>query len=210
MRRSMTICMVVAMVAMPALGAPPETQKPATPTVKKKPRGDLANRLLRKAKSNSDEGLMESVLRLMDEASTRMGVDFDAGERTVEIQEEIAVKLNEAIEQAAKQRRPRRRSSSQSNRDKRRMPTASKGGAGQKKGSATGQADGEPANSAAGEGTAEAVEAGRGEFAELRRGWGHLPSRERDELIQGIEEQHLERYRDWIERYYRALQELDE
>ncbi len=211
MRRSMTILAIAGvMVGGAAIAAPPETPKPVTPSPERKSRSALANRLLRKAKSSSEEGLMESVLRLMNEASTRMGVDFDAGDRTVEIQDEIADKLGEAIEKAAKQRRPRRRSSSKSNSDKRRMPTASKGGSGKKKGSATGPSEGDPSKNAVGEGMAEAVEAGHGEFAELRRGWGHLPSRERDELIQGIEEMHLERYRDWIERYYRALQELDE
>jgi len=211
MSRSITYCVVVAlMTGAHAFCAPPKTGEPAPPSVKEKQKDDLASRLLRKAKSNSQEGLMQSVLRLMGEASRRMGVDFDVGERTVEIQEAITAKLDEAIERAAKQRRPRRRSSSRSNSDKRRMPTASKGGSGQKKGSATGQTGSDPAKSASGEGTAEQAEAATGEFAELRRGWGHLPSRDRDELIQGIEERSLERYRDWIERYYRALQDLDE
>lgn len=211
MSRSIKYCVALAlMTGAQAFCAPPKTEKPPTPSVKKKQQSDLANRLLRKATSNSQEGLMEGVLRLMNEASRRMGVDFDAGERTIEIQEEIAAKLDEAIERAAKQSRPRRRSSSRSNSDKRRMPTASKGESGKKKGSATGHAGSEPAKSAAGEGMAEKVEPATGEFAELRRGWGHLPTRERDELIQGIQERYLERYRDWIERYYRALQELDE
>jgi hypothetical protein len=41
----------------------------------------------------------------------------------------------------------------------------------------------------------------------MRRSWGHLPQRDREEVIQGIGEACLERYRVWIERYYRALQE---
>ncbi len=34
--------------------------------------------------------------------------------------------------------------------------------------------------------------------------------REREEIIQGIAESFLERYRDRIERYYRALQETED
>lgn len=49
-----------------------------------------------------------------------------------------------------------------------------------------------------------------GDIHELRRTWGHLPMREREEIIQGIGESFLERYRDWIERYYRALQEAED
>lgn len=209
MTGSMKSCAVwVVMIGAQALCAPPGKQEPAP--VKTREQSDLADRLLRKAKSSSEEGVMESALRLMRAASRRIEVEFDAGEVTMAMQAEIVAKLDEAIERAAKQRRPRRRSSSRSNSDKRRMPTASKGEAGRKEGSATGQDGSEPAKSAEGEGVAEHAEAATGEFAELRRGWGHLPSRERDELIQGIEEQYLERYRNWIERYYRALQEVDE
>jgi hypothetical protein len=49
-----------------------------------------------------------------------------------------------------------------------------------------------------------------GDLQDLRRAWGHLPMREREEIIQGVGERYLERYRDWIERYYRTLQETDD
>ena len=35
-------------------------------------------------------------------------------------------------------------------------------------------------------------------------------AREREEVIQGVSERYLERYRVWIERYYQALQESHE
>ena len=50
----------------------------------------------------------------------------------------------------------------------------------------------------------------RGDLQETRRSWGLLPQRERDEMIQGSSEGYIERYREWIERYYRALQESGE
>ncbi|MFQ5495803.1 MAG: hypothetical protein ACE5EX_10530, partial [Phycisphaerae bacterium] len=81
---------------------------------------------------------------------------------------------------------------------------------GKSRGSATGAAGTESAKTASGEGTAEEADPRGAPFRELRRGWGHLPGREREELIQGISERYLDRYREWIERYYRALQEVDE
>jgi len=204
-------CAAVALLTGAVVNAaPPKGEKPTTSANQKKRKDNLADRLLRKAQSDQQEGVMESIVRLMDEASRRMGVDFDAGSKTTEIQIEIAEKLDEAIERAAKQSRSRRRSSSRSNRDKRKMPTASRDRSGSKRKSPAEQVGSDPAKSTGGEGTAEQVNGQKGEFTELRRGWGQLPSRERDELIQGIDEQFLDRYRDWIERYYRALQELDE
>ena len=50
----------------------------------------------------------------------------------------------------------------------------------------------------------------RGEFRESRRGWGHLPQRDRDELLQGIDEEFIEQYRPQIEQYYRALTETED
>ena len=46
-----------------------------------------------------------------------------------------------------------------------------------------------------------------GDLDARRRAWGHLPMRERDEILQGLSDQYLQRYRVWIERYYKALQE---
>ena len=170
----------------------------------------LADRLLRKAKTDAEEDLMEGIIRRMNEASRRLGVDFDAGEKTVSIQEEISTQLDEAIERAAKQRRPRRRSSPSANTDKRKMPTADSGKSSKQSSSSSDGAGADPAQAAGGEGQADGASPADSEFAELRRGWGHLPARDRDELIQGIEEQYLDRYRQWIEQYYRALQEFDE
>ena len=59
-------------------------------------------------------------------------------------------------------------------------------------------------------GSQAGAESTRGDLREVRGTWGHLPMRDREEVIQGIGETFLERYREWIERYYRALQESDE
>ena len=171
---------------------------------------DLSRRLIRKAISQSDEDLMDGILRLMSEAQRKLEVEFDAGEETRAMQAEIADKLDEAIKAAARQRRPRRRTPSESHPDKRRMPSTTKGNV--KK---AGSADGKPTGSStsgdlASTGETDSADSLAGDLHDIRRGWGHLPSRERDEIIQGISESYLERDRVGIEQYYRALQEADE
>ena len=51
---------------------------------------------------------------------------------------------------------------------------------------------------------------GSEQFREWRSGWGHLPQRDRDEIIQGVGERSLDKFRRWIERYYKALSDADE
>ena len=48
------------------------------------------------------------------------------------------------------------------------------------------------------------------QLRELRRGWGRLPARDRDEVVQGFDQDFLTKYRQWIERYYRALASPEE
>jgi hypothetical protein len=72
------------------------------------------------------------------------------------------------------------------------------------------QADASPSSTIDARAAAAGGVSAGGELREFRRAWGHLPMREREEIIQGIAESFLERYREWIERYYRALQETEE
>ncbi len=170
---------------------------------------DLVNRLTRKAVNETEEDLMDAVMRMMDDVVHRVQTDFDPGEQTLTVQREISTKLDEAIKAAAARRRVRSVSpTSTKNADKRKLPSAS----GKVESKRTAQA-GKPSD----EGVADAppgaaeVQAPRpgGELRDARRGWGNLPQRDREEVIQGIEEQFIERYRLWVERYYRSLQESD-
>ena len=43
--------------------------------------------------------------------------------------------------------------------------------------------------------------------AEVRRGWGFLPQRDREAIVQGSNEEFHAKYREYIERYYRAIAE---
>ncbi len=152
---------------------------------------------------------MGGVMRLMDQAARNLQIEFDAGAPTQTIQARIIDKLNEAIQTAAAQRRPTPRCQSSGGGDKRRRPDSERDE--DKRPGAS--PDNQDAPDAATTQPEQGVSDGSGKDGALwesRRSWGHLPDRERDEIIQGVEEESLERYRAWIERYYRALQMQDE
>lgn len=182
-------------------------QSPPEPTRKT---DDLGERLIRKAVTENEEDIMATIVRLMTEASQKMEIEFDPGEETQALQGRIQEKLDEAIKAAATKQRARPQAPTTTDPDKRRMPTARKG---EPRPDRKASGDGSTkSTSAVDEASASAKrsEAARAELQETRRSWGHLPRREREEVIQGVGEGFLERYRVWIERYYRALQESDE
>lgn len=170
---------------------------------------ELGRRLLRKAVAESDEDVMNATVRLMGESERKLGIEFDPGEHTLQVQSSILDKLNEAIKSAGKRRMSRGGQPSWSSDRRRaegapkpqpppdanRKPSGSAGGDAENRTTPTGSSESKPV---------------RGDFQETRRSWGLLPQRERDEMIQGSSEGYLERYREWIERYYRALQESGE
>ncbi len=171
---------------------------------------ELGKRLIRKAVTDSDEDLMESILRLMKEVSRKLEIEFDAGQPTQTLQTQIVDKLDTAIRIAAAQRRPASQGQQSATGDKRRRGGRA-GSASGKPGRSSGEETNGSSTSAAKAGN-NSSNPGRDDDAlrQSRRSWGHLPRRERDEIIQGVREGFLERYRDWIERYYRALQAQDE
>ena len=171
----------------------------------------LGQRLIRQISDDDSEDIMDTIIRGMKQAARRLDLDFDPGEETQMLQQRIVDQLDEAIKTAAAQRRLSRRSQRSASSDKRRKLTkitaqregeSIKGGG--KKSNATTAQQNQPQGGSPEEGPRG------GRIDEIRRTWGHLPARERDEIIQGISESFLERYRDWIERYYRALQESDQ
>ena len=169
---------------------------------------DLAGKLMRKALNDSDEDLMDGIMRLMGDVSHKLQIDFDPGEQTQTVQRKISEKLDEAIKVAASRRRMRTVNPPPQGPDKRKLPSAAK-----RPEPSRSRKQGEVSEASTSE-TPPAVSevktpAPGGELRDARRGWGNLPQRERDEVIQGVDEEFLERYRMWIERYYRSLQESD-
>ncbi len=178
------------------------------PTQEKKE--DLGERLIRKASTDGDEGVMDGLVRLMDESAERLELQFDPGKRTQEVQSRILTELDEAIQMASKKTAPKSRSSKPSRGDRRSSGRSDAPPAKDpSKDEGTPSPRGEPGESAR-KGSAASVDPEGGALREVRRSWGHLPERERDEVIQGINEAYIERFKIWIEKYYQALQEAKE
>lgn len=192
--------------------APTIAQEPpqASAEDQDKEKEELGEKLIRKATSDSDDDLMSEVIRLMNESARRLEIKYDPGEETQAVQSTIMDRLEEAIKIAAAQRRPQRSSGGRPKSDKREgtPPPGKEEGEESKSDQAADTAD---AASAAGAGQVDATGTlPSGQLDESRRGWGSLPERDRDAVIQGSGEKFLERYREMIERYYRALQQSDE
>ncbi len=202
----------------------PQWQEKGRPPVSERRDVKLGERLVHRAVADADEGLMESIARLMNEAARRLEIEFDAGDKTQALQRRVLDRLNHAVKVAASQRRTvgHRFETGATSADKRRMPKGRPRTPDERKRSPEDESDRASDVSAASllrratlrSGAASlTVEQGKspgGDLRELRRSWGHLPMREREEIIQGITESFLERYREWIQRYYRALQETED
>ena len=182
---------------------PPKRDDPA----KKDERSKLGERLIRDTATGTVEDVMDELIRLMDRSARNLDVAFDAGSETQTLQRTIMERLDDAIRAAAAQRRPSRSKSQSADGDKRKRSgkrkSATKPAATEGKGE-RGASDSKEGSQA---GAATEATSPDGDLEQRRRAWGHLPMRERDEILQGLSDRYLQRYRVWIERYYKALQE---
>ena len=185
------------------LQRPPSLPESKTPDDKK-----LSERLLRKVTDDNAGDLMARITRLMNDTAHRIEIEFDVGDETQGLQRRIVDRLDEAIKVAAARRRAVRSRRPSGTSDKRRRSGAH---ARVREGSTKAQQQGTgSAGSSAKPHSASESRSPSGRLLDMRRTWGHLPMRTREEIIQGVGEQSLERFRVWIERYYRALQESPE
>ena len=194
-------------VVKPAPPDQPES-KPDTPARPATADDDLGRRLIRKTLAEAEEDVMDRAIRLMDESSRKLEIDFDPGDSTQALQKKIVFELDDAIKAAASRLRQSKSPRTYST-DRRRMSQPQR-----EEGARSGGPSSHP--DAPDDSTTRAApplperELPQGPLQETRRGWGHLPQREREELIQGSGEVFLERYREWIDRYYQSLQERGE
>lgn len=194
---------------------PPATQETphatdAESTTQPSPKVDpeLVRRLLGGESSALDN--VEETLARMEQAEKLLMEELDCGERTQQIQQQALAGIDKLIEEARKNR-VSARGGSQYRRKRESRPTPrpssredSAGRAGAK--AATAQQAGQaPADGGSG---AESTRAG--EKADLSRGWGYLPQRDREEIVQGFDEEFIAKYRQQILRYYRQLAEQAE
>ncbi len=166
----------------------------------------LGKKLIKESTENSSADIMTTILEMMRESSRRIELRFDVGEDTQAVQQRILHDLDEAIKQAASRLRPKKNDQKPQQGDERKRPKNNP-----KQSGKVGQSDSEgkdnqgEATPSSGKANAEGATGGR--LNDSRQGWGNLPQRERDEIRQGAEETYLKRYREWIEEYYRALQD---
>lgn len=206
-RRGAITAVLCCMLLGGAMASTPERSRDAEAR-REREKGGLGKRLIREA-TGVREDVMDTVVRLMGESARSLEIEYDAGPETQAVQQEIVDQLENAIKKAAAQRRPIRPSRQRPRGDRRRMPRSGPEGnqhAEPSASSASAQAESGTVDAA---GNPVAPDGSGGALIETRSGWGHLPPRERDELIQGSEEAFLEQYRAWIELYYKALQEAD-
>ncbi len=188
-----------------------QQERAEDPAIRREQDDELARRLLREATGGVQEGVMEQTMRLMDEAHTRLAVRFDPGAETQTLQQQVLDQLDAAIAQAAAGRSQRRSSrQEQVAADKRLLPKPQNSKADAKE-SADDSPSTETTTSDGPSETSGVTQSGlQIPLRETRRGWGHLPSRDREELIQGIDSEFLDKYRTLIERYYRALADAED
>jgi hypothetical protein len=191
--------LALAMVVSIPLFATVRAQDATTQPADDEDRDALIERLRGEA---GDDGVLTRILRNMQRAQERLSVRFDAGEDTQRIQAQILQDLDEAIRTAKQMQSSGKRSTQKS--EPRRAGRRLEPGA---------TADGRPdATSASGEegapmrGTVTEPRLG-GPIEDTARGWGHLPERDREAVIQGMDEKHRQQYEESIRRYYESLAE---
>jgi len=150
------------------------------------------------------EGVFSRVLSNMQRSHWQLSGQLDPGLKTQELQARIVADLDEAIVAARKMQSSGRRTGQ----------TADLRQAGRRRGQAgqgpAGQADAgdRPGEEAAGRPQATERPLG-GRFSDPGRGWGHLPDRDREAVIQSLHDRFLRKYDELIRRYYEALAETD-
>jgi hypothetical protein len=185
----------------------PNPDKPVTPD-----RGEDFAESVKQALSASDAaGVFEQAVEEMDRVSRRLGRSLDPGVETQRMQESILRKLDQVIEAAKQQQsssgggggsgQPREQDSGGDE-------LAQQNQAGGEQGQS--QAGGQQASSgAAGSGSPQDPESQDTEIQQLRKEWGVLPPRLRDELSDGLRERFSPLYRRMTEAYYQALAEQE-
>lgn len=165
------------------------------------------NESVERALSASDAAdVFEQVIDEMDRVSRRLGRAFDPGVQTQRMQESILRRLDKVIESAKQQSSSGGGGSGQPKDQDRGSDELAQ----QKPSAGGGQAQAQPGGSqastgAAGSGSPDKPEAQDTPIEQLRKEWGVLPPRVREELSDGLRERFSPLYRRMTESYYKAL-----
>ncbi|QDV90338.1 hypothetical protein RAS2_14170 [Phycisphaerae bacterium RAS2] len=179
-----------------------DADKSATTQPGVSPRDQMVRKLLDGESTAVDQ--VDLMLASMGEASERLNSKSDAGSQTQAAQRRALEGLDTLIRQAGENRRAAPQASRVRPRGERegqrRRPPGERKQMNQGKGGQA-QRGGPGAEGGAGADSSRKQAA----KAELARGWGFLPGRERDEVLQGFDEEFLAKYREQIMDYYRRL-----
>ncbi len=197
-RRTLTLrCLIVALCATAPLDA-------ATQQVGEDDE-DARRRLIRKTAGQDDGNIMTAIIDTMSQVEERLAIDLDAGASTLDAQDRILRDIDRAIEEARKNLQSKNRQpQSQGENQPPGEPDDARDSADQQQGAQQSGAG------RRGDGTEQSGDP-QGALFEARRQWGNLPPRQRQEIMQGINEDFDEEFREHINRYYEALsREADE
>ncbi len=152
--------------------------------------------------------VMAVVLSLMERSQERLTNAFDPGAQTQAVQKDIIKQLDAAILSARRQKRSSGapQPSSSDKRTAESQPDTKPKDA-EAEGTAVDDAAQTSAASAAGKSSGAK---GAGELRETRRQWGHLPTRDRDEMLQSGGENVLPRFQTLVDKYFQALAETEQ
>ncbi len=184
-----------------------DTDQSATPA----PDVDLNESVGRALLVSDAADAFEQAVNEMDDVSRRLGRALDAGVETQRMQESILRKLDQVIKAAKDQ------SSSGGGGGSGEPQKQDKGGdelAQQKPGAGQGGDEAQPggqqaSSGAAGSGSPIKPEGQDTPIEQLRKEWGVLPPRVREELSDGLRERFSPLYRQMTEAYYKALAEQE-
>ena len=160
-------------------------------------------RLARKMKGEVEDDTMSRVIELMGESEERLGDRFDSGDQTQAVQRRIIKELISAISQARQGLRRQKSRQSQKGDQRKEGQTPDSDAAQEGDGQSTKKNESDATG-----GGGDKVEAVKpGSLYGRKRQWGNLPPRDREEIMQSLNEDSHEKYEVQIKRYYEALAE---
>lgn len=204
-------------------GRAASTTRPATgpattqEAVKEVDRQELVEGLLGKSEAGDEMGRVVARMRKVYE---QLAQRYDAGLVTQEIQRRIVDDLAKAIEEARRQMQqppPSQTQPSEKDQDKDAKPKE-RNDERQAAQQARQQTEKEQAEARQAQNPKPATRdmggrpeqpARAGKIEETRRGWGNIPPRDRDEVVQGAGEEIIGKYKRQVDRYYEALSNQD-
>ncbi|MDH3582779.1 MAG: hypothetical protein OER86_01035 [Phycisphaerae bacterium] len=177
----------------------PQTPKPGTDKPAKQPDNPLEGTEVEVPTGE----VFEQAVAEMKQAAGRLGGQHDPGLGTQRIQKSVIAKLDQMIDQLRK----KQSKSGSGQGQPQQQDTGSAQNPSQQPGAAQQPTGTEPASAAGAPGSPQKPNLNDQPLSEQLSEWGGLPPRLRDQLLQGLEDNFSQLYRDMTERYYRRLAE---